>query len=768
MKEKNNIEKAAADKQAGLISEALQNAAGNKGVWLNAQGKQYPKLYPKGVAVSPFNALVMALHSDKTESHTNLFTTYSGARSQGMPVREHEKGVPFLFYNWNRYVDRNNPDKTISRADYLKLSEAEQKQYKGVHNREVRTLFTLDQTTMPFSREKEYDKVVKENGTAEDRGMSDADDRKMHIHFNDFLLKMRDNLVAIRTDGSGLAHYDSEKDAIYLPRQKDFEHYHDYVQESLRQIVSATGHQQRLAREGMVMKNGVSPSEDALKQERLVVELASGVKMMEMGLPAKLSAEGMRYADYWRRELKENPCLIDAVEADVNNALGVMRKAERGEKIEYDSLRNHKVTEELKDQLPKHYNVADEIKKHPDQENRTIVLVINTERKSADVVLPEGASLEPDVELQGMSKQRIERALNREGITDVHFFNPDGTLGYRPDDRYFADKQISVARLNNWQLVTLSQLDASAAVRNANTQNFDQVQMAQDDKNRWALYIKPEGREGYSVYPDKADTNKFFMTLKQNLSNIDAVRMELANKYHTMVQAKPDLKVDLFGGNAEGIDLNKIERVSVFKAKSGAMLCAATIDGERQQPRRVTQAQWQRIWLAEDKVDYKKHLAASLFADVLQQGQAQEQTKAEKEEKAVETMQNVDNAEKQSEETKTDEVASSALLKQWTDLKAKHPDAVLLFRKGDFYDMYNQDAETGRKVLGITMQNDDSVKAKGFEALAAFPFHALDTYLPKLIRAGNRVAICDQLEASKRQQQQMQGRAEQHSGGIRR
>ena len=176
----------------------------------------------------------------------------------------------------------------------------------------------------------------------------------MHIRFNDFLLKMRDNLVPVRYDGSGMPHYETDKDAVYMPRQKNFDHYNDYVQETLRQIVRATGHQQRLAREGMVMKNGMPPSDDAVKQERLVVEIASGIKMLELGLPARLSDESLSLVEYWDRELKENPNMIDALESDVNNALEVIRKAERGEKIEYATLRNRKQTSDMQDQLPKH------------------------------------------------------------------------------------------------------------------------------------------------------------------------------------------------------------------------------------------------------------------------------------------------------------------------------------------------------------------------------------------------------------------------------
>ena len=146
---------------------------------------------------------------------------------------------------------------------------------------------------------------------------------------------MKDNLVNVRQDGTGVAHYDTEKDVIYLPRQRDFEHYNDYVQEMMRQLVSATGHQQRLAREGMVMKNGKAPSEDAVKKERLITEIASGVKMLELGLPARLSKDSLSMVDYWTRELKEDPCLIDAIESEVNGALKVLKKAELGEKVEY-------------------------------------------------------------------------------------------------------------------------------------------------------------------------------------------------------------------------------------------------------------------------------------------------------------------------------------------------------------------------------------------------------------------------------------------------
>ena len=639
MKEKSKIEKNAEERQISLLSTALGEASKANGYWLNASGKRYPRLYPHGVSASPFNALFMALHSDRNGCNTNLFTLFSDAKARGTSVREHEQGVPFLYYNWNKYVHRNNPEEFINRGTYLTLDDEQKKQYKGVHNREIRTLFNIDQTTFPHVDEEAYRAVLQQDGNAMERGYSEADTRRMHIRFNDFLLKMRDNLVPVRYDGSGMPHYETDKDAVYMPRQKNFDHYNDYVQETLRQIVSATGHQQRLAREGMGMKNGMPPSDDAVKQERLVVEIASGIKMLELGLPARLSDESLSLVEYWDRELKENPNMIDALESDVNNALEVIRKAERGEKIEYATLRNRKQTSDMQDQLPKHYFVADELRKRPDKDKKTIVLVIDPVSKSADVILPAGASPEVDNEIPGINKAHIGRALRREGIETVRFFNPDGALGYRPDDKYFAEKQVSLARLNNWVLEVLSTLNVSPAVKRANEVGFDKIQMIQDDKNRWALYIKPEHQRGYSIYPDKEDINRFFSTLKQSMDNIDKVRMELAHKYYALAEIKPDLKVDLFNSGTQDVDLNRIQRVSVFKTKQDGVLCAVTIDGQKLQPRSVSPQQWQRMWVAEDRDSYKRHLAASLFADILQKGQSQEEHAGEKQEKETEIRQ---------------------------------------------------------------------------------------------------------------------------------
>ena len=90
------------------------------------------------------------------------------------------------------------------------------------------------------------------------------------------------------------------------------------------------------------------------------------------------------------------------------------------------------------------------------------------------------------------------------------------------------------------------------------------------------------------------------------------------------------------------------------------------------------------------------------------------------------------------------------MMRQFYDLKAKHPDALLLFRCGDFYETYAEDAAIAAEILGITLtRRNNGKEGAAATEMAGFPYHALDSYLPKLVRAGKRVAICDQLEDPK-------------------
>lgn len=105
-----------------------------------------------------------------------------------------------------------------------------------------------------------------------------------------------------------------------------------------------------------------------------------------------------------------------------------------------------------------------------------------------------------------------------------------------------------------------------------------------------------------------------------------------------------------------------------------------------------------------------------------------------------------------------DEKGLTPMMKQFYSLKAKHPEALMLFRCGDFYETYGEDAVVAARILGITLTRRNNSGQGDSTEMAGFPHHALDTYLPKLIRAGRRVAICDQLEDPKKKREEIKGK----------
>lgn len=519
MSEKSQSEQNAAQRQKELLAEALERA-GKDGAFLNSNRKAAPRLYPGGNAVSPFNALVLALHSDRNGYRTNLYMPFTEAKKRGEAVQSGEKGVPFIWYRWNEYQSKSDKDLRISREEYGKLSEEDKKGYSPVRDREIRMLFNVEQTTLPLADKESFLKAVGEHGSLEERGFVGPEDKKVRMEVNRFLQNVAANLVPVRKDGIGIAHYDPSRDVVHLPSQKHFPNYGEYVQEAIRQVVSATGHPQRLARAGVEVEGQRTPTESDVSREKLVVELASAVKMNELGLPARLSPENQPLVDDWKKSLEERPWFIDAIEADVNNAVNMIGKAERGVKIEKKEMHS----------LPQEQRV-----------NTTISLI-------------------------------------------------------------------------------------------------------QDDDGKWAMYLKPDNEKGFSVYPEKADLGRYFAMLKKNGGKPDdRLRQEMAQKYYALASADPSRKVDLFVTREKDLDLSQIQRVSVVKTKDGAqgddkaigrVLCYPTIKGvDKIEPREVSPSQWQRMWLAEDKTEYKRNLAATLFADVLRQRLQAESAKQQQEEK---------------------------------------------------------------------------------------------------------------------------------------
>lgn len=872
VKAKTQAEQRAAERQVALLTAGLLAAKDRQGVWMNPDRKLYPSFYPKGPAISPFNAICLTLHSDQNSFRSNLYTTFHEAKNRNEGVKASERGVPFNWYNWSQYVNRNKPEDIISRKDYQALGTEEKEQYKGIHNREIRVLFNIDQTMTPAVDPDSYEKAIGWNGGNDERRPSPTEEKILRGAVDTFLESVSTNLVSVEhSAGEHQARYDIIQDVIRLPEPQSYTHYHDYVNDAISEIIRSTGHQERLARESTVNQR----SESGIAYETLVVELATGAKMLELGLPAKLSPASQAYVNDWARDLREDPKLIDSVETDVNNALEVVRKAERGEKVNYSSLVNQQKAQQLQDkrkpqvssaeglvladiithhgmdvrdenfrnhedkveflqkfnlgyyldqiqyarkmtdsedpdvaeaayteiynnaamidQLAREYRPADwnikgrrgvEELMHEilDENPKDMVIVLDEQQRKADIILPQGAFsggkaimadgtersfyVQPsevlndkerkDAKIQyndapGFSKTRIDHALANDpafSVAGTRYFNRDGVAGFHADDRYFEGKRLFAARLSNWKLEDVRGFDIGEHVEQSRHPLFEKVLMMKDDSNRWLLFMQAQGEKPFGVYPDKADVNKFFTASHQGNATItSAVRQELAGKYYELAKVNPSLQVNLMGEKASEEDLARLQRVNIFKNKNGQfMIMAKVTDTPKDMPpREISAAQWQRLWLSPDHEEYKRDLAAKIFADILHPEMSKQQVPVKEE---------VAESKKPDRKAQPEKSNLSPIVKQFDDLKKKHPDALLLFRTGEFYQTYKDDAEKASRILGITLTKSSRITdAEGKSlSMAAFPYHQLDTYLPKLIRAGERVAICDQIEPVREKQ----------------
>ena len=645
MAEENINKKTGAERQVEVLVATLERANKNGGTLLNAGQKAMPQFYDKTLRITPVNALIMAMHSDNGEFKTNSYTMFNETHDRSEAVKKGQKGVPFVWQNLNQYVNKDNAEDKISRAEYNSLADAEKAKYKVNPREDVYTVFNIDQTTMSHVHKEEYAKQVEQFGPNRP-----TDEKLLRMDVNKFIQSMKDNLVPIRKDATGIAHYDSKKDTLHIPAQKDFPSYADYVQEVTRQIVHATGVPQRLGREGLSVDGVKTPSEVQQHMEMLVEELASAHRMLELGMTAKMRPQTVEQLPNIISELKANPTMAQKVLHDVNRTVGMIKKAENGEKIKLIEKPSEKRQQAWASQFP-------------------------------------------------------------------------------------IDKVPST---------------------------FTQISMLKDDEGKWTLAAKPENARTFAVHPSREDVSLYFDMMKNDHdeTHVNEFKTQFAQKYYSVVAANPEKEANIFRSNASQDALDLISKVNAFKTKDNKILLVATIGDEKQKSVQISQSQWQRMWLADDKQDYKTHLAAILYSDVLA-GKLEEMKRSiSPDVEGTQLHEENEHREYHEEEKRQQQQMSNVppIIKQYNDLKQKHPDALLLFRCGDFYETYKEDAVKASNILGITLTKHSKRMDEEGKPLkmAGFPYHALDTYLPKLIRAGERVAICDQLESPRQKTSQQE------------
>lgn len=620
------IKRTGLERQKEVLIEALERAAKENGLFLNTNYKQQPHFYNKELQITPVNSLMMAMHSDNGNFKSNAYTTFQNLQANDAAIRRGQKGVPFIWSNLNEYVEIVNPENKITKDSFNKLSEEDKGRYRVNPKENVFTLFNLDQTTLPFVHKDSYKMHINDTGQT-----APHDEKELRIDINKYIQKMRENLLPIRRDGIGVAHYDANRDLIHIPAQKEFDTYPEYVQAVTREIVRATGVPQRLNREGTM-----SSDKEKQARESLVEDLVSAHKLLEFGLPSKLKKTTIENVPSIIKHIKETPNYTENLFRDINRAVGMMKKAEKGEKIKV----NERETVEL--------------------------LNVNSQEQA---------------------------------------------------QRNTQENQVSKAV------------------------SFEQITILKDDNEKWTLVARPNEQKPFAIHPSKQDISMYFDSLKNpNKEEGVSIRTELAQKYYGLSLQHPELKVDIFNTGATQENIEKIDRVNVFRTKDQKNMIIAYVDGKALQPIELNKSLYQRFWLTDNRSAYKVALAASLYAETLnnikkegtKQAQEVEQTATKEQSKQSEVSH--DTAEKN----------IPPIMEQYKALKKNYSDALLLFRKGNYYIAYSDDAVTLSKKLDLEIKTEKNHYENEKTPLrsASFPASSLDGNLPKLIRSGSRVAIC--------------------------
>lgn len=605
--------KSGIERQSEVLIQALNKAAQNDGMLLNATYKLKPHFYNKDLRITPVNALLMAMHSDNGNYKSNAYTTFQHLQEQNAAIRKGQKGVPFIWECNNEYVETANPANKISKTDYNNLPEEEKGKYQVNHKENIFTLFNLDQTTLHFIHKEAYQKHIEASGESEPR-----DDKALRMEVNQFISKMRSNLLPIRRDGIGVAHYDNTKDVIHIPAQNVFSSYPEYVQAVAREIAYATGVPQRLNRFSSTATNVESNS-----KESLINDLVSAHRLLEFGLPSKLSASTLAAVPSIINKIKTDPNYTKSLFAEITRSIRMIKKAENGEKI----------------------NIVQK-----------------------DIVEPK-------------------------------LSNPE------------------------------------SQEKNVDPVHFDQITILKDDDGKWTLVARPEQMKTFAIHPTKQDISAYFDSLKFPDKNEGIkFRTDFAQKYYGIVSKHPELNVDVFKTDATAENIGKIDKVNIFRSRDNKNMLVAYVNNKALQPVELNQSLYQRVWLSDDRENYKKSLAASLYAETLNKDNKKNLVETENQ-TSTKTLGPVARIKEE----------FLSLLEEYSKMKQTYPDTILLFRVNDAYTSLSDDAVIVSEKARLQMTTFNNVRESDGSSLRAisFPFHQLDTYLPRLVKNGCRVAICD-------------------------
>ena len=358
------------------------------------------------------------------------------------------------------------------------------------------------------------------------------------------------------------------------------------------------------------------PEKDIESVKQLIATVSAGVLSLKQAHPAVLSDQvSNESVESWVQDIKNDPHLLFSLERNVNNTVNTIEKLVKGEQVDYASINGKSSYNKAES-----FNLVSELNEVVNTSTMSAAVIRNNDGKSASVILSKG--IESISENGVLNNEAFRQALLKQGVKEVKFFNPGGTLGLNKGDSYFEDKSIQIVNFDGKEVVPQQELHLNKQSQNVE-HNFEDVSAVKDDNNRWHLYIKEKDQPYFIIQPEMRDMSRLFEAFKsQDQQAIYDTKTSLGEKYTKLVQQRPELKVDFLMPKVPAEDITRIERANIARdaQDKNKYLIFATIDGKGYH-HEISREDFRRMWKVDNMQSYKSALAAKVFSNVLHEGQ---------------------------------------------------------------------------------------------------------------------------------------------------
>ena len=358
------------------------------------------------------------------------------------------------------------------------------------------------------------------------------------------------------------------------------------------------------------------PEKDIESVKQLIATVSAGVLSLKQAHPAVLSDQvSNESVESWVQDIKNDPHLLSSLERNVNNTVNTIEKLVKGEQVDYASINGKSSYNKAES-----FNLVSELNEVVNTSTMSAAVIRNNDGKSASVILSKG--IESISENGVLNNEDFRQALLKQGVKEVKFFNPGGTLGLNKGDSYFEDKSIHIVNFDGKEVVPQQELHLNKQSQNVE-HNFEDVSAVKDDNNRWHLYIKEKDQPYFIIQPEMRDMSRLFEAFKsQDQQAIYDTKTSLGEKYTKLVQQRPELKVDFLMPKVPAEDITRIERANIARdaQDKNKYLIFATIDGKGYH-HEISREDFRRMWKVDNMQSYKSALAAKVFSNVLHEGQ---------------------------------------------------------------------------------------------------------------------------------------------------